>query len=76
MQELRSLIVGIMLSILLVHIIVTGVTNSADIVKMQSNQEKLKTEIKKLEKKITSLEQSISKSIAKKGVPCNKSKKQ
>ena len=75
MKALQGFIIAILLSVLLFHITVTGVTNSTDIVKLQNNQEKLKTEIKNLEKKITSLEQSISKPIAKKGVPCNKSKK-
>lgn len=75
MKELQGFIIAILLSVLLFHITVTGITNSTDIVKLQNNQEKLKTEIKKLEKKITSLEQSIYKPIVKKGVPCNKSKK-
>ena len=75
MKELLGFIITILLAVLLLHITVTGITNSTDIVKMNSNQEKLKTEIKNLEKKITSLEQSISKPIVKKGVPCNKSKK-
>ena len=72
MKELGGFIVAILLSILLLHITVTGITNNTSIVKMQDSQEKLKTEIRNLEKKIISLEQSISKSIVKKGVPCNK----
>lgn len=75
MKELQGFIIAIILSVLLFHITVTGITNSTNIVKMQNNQEKLKTEIKNLEKKVISLEQSISKPIAKKGVPCNKLKK-
>ena len=75
MKEMSTMIIAILLSVLLFHITITGIVNAREVQRLHSNIEILRVDIKKSEKKIMYLEQSISKSIINKEVPCNKLKK-